>query len=127
MASRQIVEEVTGADGTTQYAVWPNKNTITNLGTLPGNFGRLASGINNQGVVVGSTWDSNFTCSRAFIYQNGMVTDLNTLTPANSNLYATTGNKINERGQISTMAIVLSGPHAGKIRFRRSSLAAGTF
>jgi probable HAF family extracellular repeat protein len=95
MASRQIVGEVTGADGATQYAaVWPNKNTITNLGTLPGDFGCLANGINNQGVVVGSTWDSNFNCSHASIYQNGMMTDLNTPTPATSNLSATMGNRM---------------------------------
>jgi hypothetical protein len=43
------------------------------------------------------------------------MTDLNTLFPASSNLYATMANKINERGQISGMATVLSGPHAGDI------------
>jgi hypothetical protein len=41
--------------------------------------------------------------------------DLNTLFPADSNLYATMANKIHERGQISGMAIVLSGPDAGNI------------
>lgn len=35
--------------------------------------------------------------------------------PADSNLFATMGNTINERGQISGMATVLSGPHAGEI------------
>ncbi len=43
------------------------------------------------------------------------MTDLNTLFPASSNLYATMANKINERGQISGMATVLSGPHTGNI------------
>jgi hypothetical protein len=43
------------------------------------------------------------------------MTDLNTLFPASSNLFATMANKINERGQISGMAIVLSGPDAGNI------------
>ena len=41
------------------------------------------------------------------------MTDLNTLFPASSNRFATMANKINERGQISGMAIVLSGPDAG--------------
>ncbi|MGA7931427.1 MAG: hypothetical protein WCA20_36215 [Candidatus Sulfotelmatobacter sp.] len=86
------------------------------LGTLPGDFGSLASGISSKGqVVVGSTWDSNFDWSHAFIWQNGVMTDLNTLLPASSNLYATMANKINERGQISGMATVLTGPHAGDI------------
>jgi probable HAF family extracellular repeat protein len=64
---------------------------------------------------VGSTWDSNFDWTHAFIYQNGVLTDLNTLMPADSNLYATMGNKINERGQISAMARVVTGPDAGNI------------
>jgi probable HAF family extracellular repeat protein len=63
--------------------------------------------------VVGSTLDSGFNWSHGFIWQNGVMTDLNTLFPATSNLFATMANKINERGQISGMATVLSGPHAG--------------
>jgi hypothetical protein len=43
------------------------------------------------------------------------MTDLNALLPASANLFATMANKINERGQISGMATVLSGPHAGDI------------
>ena len=75
----------------------------------------IASGINNKGQVVGSNFDSNFNWSHGFIWQNGVMTDLNTLFPASSNLFATMANKINERGQISGMAIVLSGPDAGNI------------
>jgi len=40
--------------------------------------------------------------------------DLNTLFPADSNLYATMANDINERGQISGMATVMSGSHKGE-------------
>jgi hypothetical protein len=43
------------------------------------------------------------------------MTDLNTLFPASSNLYATMANEINDKGQISGMAIVVSGPQAGNI------------
>ena len=43
------------------------------------------------------------------------LTDLNTLFPASSTLFATMANKINELGQITGMATVLSGPHAGDI------------
>ena len=41
--------------------------------------------------------------------------DLNTLFPASANLFATMANKISECGQISGMAIVLSGPDEGNI------------
>jgi probable HAF family extracellular repeat protein len=111
----QIVGTVGSADGTTQYgALWQN-GALTNLGTLPGDFAAIATGINDQGQLVESTWDSSFNWSHAFIWQDGVMTDLNTLLPASSNLYATMANKINERGQISGMATVLSGPDAGNI------------
>jgi probable HAF family extracellular repeat protein len=111
----QIVGTVGSADNTTQYgALWQN-GVLTSLGILLGDFGGLASGINSQGQVVGSNFDSSFNWSHAFIWQNGVMTDLNTLFPASSNLFATMANRINERGQISGMATVLSGPDAGNI------------
>jgi len=111
----QIVGFVGSPDGTTQYgALWQN-DTLTPLGILPEDFGGIASGINNKGQVVGSNFDSKFNWSHAFIWQNNVMTDLNTLFPASSNLFAVMANKINERGQISGMAIVRSGPRKGDI------------
>jgi probable HAF family extracellular repeat protein len=95
-------------------ALWQN-GAITNLHTLPGDFAAIASGINNRGQVVGSTLDSNFQFDlHAFIYQDGVMTNLNKFFPADSNLYATMANQINERGQIVGMGTVLSGPHTGE-------------
>jgi probable HAF family extracellular repeat protein len=111
----QIVGTIISFDGSTRYgALWQN-GVLTNLRTLPGDAAAIATGINNRGQVVGSTWDSDFDWSHAFIWQDGVMTDLNTLFPASSNLYATMANKINERGQISGMAIVRSGPDEGNI------------
>jgi len=110
----QIVGAIARADGNQYAALWQNR-LLKNLKTLPGDSGAIASGINRKGQVVGSTWDSHFDWSHAFIYQNGVMTDLNTLMSADSNLYATMANKINERGQISGMARVISGPKAGDI------------
>jgi probable HAF family extracellular repeat protein len=111
----QIVGMVGSADSSTQTgALWQN-DTLTDLGLLPGDVGGLASGINDKGQVVGSNWDSKFNWSHAFIWQDGVMTDLNTLFPEDSNLFATMANKINERGQISGMAIVRSGPDTGNI------------
>jgi probable HAF family extracellular repeat protein len=113
----QVVGESRSADGTTFLAViWQNREIKTlGNGTLPGDFAALATGINSRGQVVGSTVDSGFNWAHAFIYQDGVMKDLNTMIPADANLFATMGNTINERGQISGMATVLSGPHAGEI------------
>jgi probable HAF family extracellular repeat protein len=101
--------------GATRYgALWQN-GVLTNLGTLPGDMSAIATGINDKGQVVGSTWDSKFNWSHAFIYQDGVMTDLNTLFLKGTNLRATMANKINERGQISGMGTVLSGPDKGKL------------
>jgi probable HAF family extracellular repeat protein len=64
--------------------------------------------------VVGSTFNSE-GWSRGFIWQNNVMTDLNTLIPGDSNLKIIAASNINERGQISGMAMVKTGPDAGKI------------
>jgi probable HAF family extracellular repeat protein len=114
----QIAGQVGTADGTTFYAaVWLNGayGAVTSIGVLPGDFAAFATGINNRGQVVGNTFDSNFNWSHGFIWQDGVLTDLNTLIPADSNLFIISASNVNERGQISGMGTVLSGPHAGDI------------
>jgi uncharacterized membrane protein len=64
---------------------------------------------------VGNDFDPKFNWSHGFIWQNRVMTDLNTLIPADSNLLIISASNINERGQISGMATVQSGPHAGEI------------
>ena len=111
----QIVGFVGAPDsGIPNAALWQN-DMLINLGLLPGDFGGIASGINDKGQVVGSNFDSQGNWFHAFIWQNNVMTDLNTLFPASSNVFAVMANKINERGQISGMAIVRSGPHTGDI------------
>jgi probable HAF family extracellular repeat protein len=114
----QIAGQVGTADGTTFYAAaWLNgaDGAVTNLGVLPGDFAAFATGINDRGQVVGNNFDSNFNWSHGFIWQDGVMTDLNTLIPADSNLFIISASNVNERGQISGMATVLTGPHAGDI------------
>jgi probable HAF family extracellular repeat protein len=114
----QIAGQVGTADGTTFYAaVWQNGagGPVTNIGALPADFAAFATGINNRGQVVGNGFDSSFNWSHGFLWQNGVLTDLNTLIPADSNLFIISASNINERGQISGMATVLTGPQAGTI------------
>jgi probable HAF family extracellular repeat protein len=112
----QAVGKVRSADGTTYVAsLWQPDGTLTVLGILPGDFAAFATGINNQGQVVGNNFDSSFDWSHGFLWQNGVMTDLNTLIPADSNLFIISASNVNERGQISGMGTVVTGPHAGDI------------
>jgi probable HAF family extracellular repeat protein len=114
----QIVGQVGSADGSTSIGgVWLNgkDGAVTGIVLPQGDAIGLASGINDLGQVVGSTLDSKFNWSHAFIWQNNVLTTLDTLFPESSNLFPVMGNKINDRGQISGMAIVMSGPHKGDI------------
>jgi probable HAF family extracellular repeat protein len=110
----QIVGYVSSPDGTTIFAaIWQNGG-ITTIPTLPGDSAAFATGINNRGQVVGSTFNS-MGWSHGFISHDGVMTDLNTLIPGDSNLFIIAASNINERGQISGMATVMSGPDEGKI------------
>ncbi len=114
----QISGQLGSADGSTFLAgVWLNgaDGPVTTIGTAPGDAAAFASGINDLGQVVGSSLDSNFNWSHAFVWQDGVLTDLSTVFPASANLNPVMANKINDRGQISGMAIVMSGPHKGDI------------
>ena len=59
---------------------------MRDLGTLPGDVASVANGINSKGQVLGGSVDMDEN-SRAFLWQNGVMTDLNTLIPADSPLF----------------------------------------
>ena len=76
---------------------WTKTGGIEDLGTLPGDSLSIAWSVNEQGQIVGQSIGSSG--SRAVIWQNGVITDLNTLIPAGpvSLVYA---NDINVAGEI---------------------------
>jgi probable HAF family extracellular repeat protein len=78
--------------------LWTRNGSLVDLGVLPGDKYSLAYAINDFGQVVGQSIDANGN-SRAFLWQNGTMVDLNTLvssgTPAL--VYA---NDINDLGEI---------------------------
>ena len=113
----QAVGYVSTTDGSTIVAsFWEDgaRGAVTNLGILPGDGAAFATGVNNRGQVVGSTFNSQ-GWSRGFIWHDNVMTDLNTLISKDSNLSIIAASNINERGQISGMATVLTGPDTGKI------------
>ena len=112
----QIAGKVRSADGSHYVAaLWQPDGTLKTHEPLPGDLDAFATGINNQGQVVGNDFDSDFNWTHGFIWQNDVMTDLNTLIPGDSNLSVISASNINERGQISGMATVVSGPDAGTI------------
>jgi probable HAF family extracellular repeat protein len=88
--------------------LWPVKGKIFDLGTLEGDSISEATGINDEGQIIGTSFTAGFASSRAFIWQNGKITDLNTLIQPSSNLYLISTGDINDRGEITGQACVLS-------------------
>jgi probable HAF family extracellular repeat protein len=85
--------------------LWTKDAGMQKIGTLPGDYTSHAFGINNEGQVVGESCDQSWNC-RAFIWQDGVMTDLNTLIPPNSSLYLMVADDINDRGEITGQACV---------------------
>lgn len=73
--------------------------TMIDLGTLTGGTQSFAYGINNIKQIVGAS-DFQGTGLRAFIYEQGVMKDLNTLIPANSGWKLIAARAINDNGQI---------------------------
>jgi len=96
---------------TTYHAfLWQKHTGMIDLGTLPGDVDSSGDGINNNGQVVGGSCSQDIESScRAFLWQNGVMTDLNTLIPPDSPLYLleATGT-INDQGQIAGIALQIS-------------------
>lgn len=67
--------------------------TITDLGTLGGAYS-YAYAVNGKGQVVG-------TNGHAFLWQNGVTSDLNSLAPADSGWVLEAASAINDKGQIA--------------------------
>src|SRR5208283_2992219 len=83
-------------------------DTLVDLGTLPGDVSSSGDGLNDWGQVVGGSYDADDN-ERAFLWQNGVMTDLNTLIPPDSPLFLieATGT-INDQGQIAGIALQIS-------------------
>jgi probable HAF family extracellular repeat protein len=93
------VGHVVGWSGTTEGAeshavLWINGEP-QDLGTLRGDVSSQALAVNAAGQVVG--WSG----SRAFVWQGGAMTDLNSLMPAGSGWVLTRATAINDAGQIA--------------------------
>jgi len=107
----QIVGFELSSDGTVLLAfLWQN-GVATELGTLPPDVFSLAIGINDKGQIVGDSCDMDFSC-RAFLWEDGTMTDLNGLVHDPNAPFLENGNSINSRGQIAGKTTVQGTPLA---------------
>ena len=95
-------------DTTFHAFLWTRKTGMRDLGTLSGDLASNAISINDSGSVVGVSLDANFN-PRAYVWRNGMMTDLNSLIAGDSPLYLLTGCSINNRGEITGLGLTSTG------------------
>ncbi len=91
-------------DATNHAFLWTKTAGMKDLGTLPGDVISAGLAINDGGEVVGVSLDANFNL-RAFHWQNGTMTDLNTLIPSGSPLALMLACSINSGGEIVGLAM----------------------
>lgn len=103
--------DLTG-DSTFHTFLWTWETGMKDLGTLPGDFASTAISINDRGAISGTSMDSNFN-PRAFVWENGTMTDLNAAASSNpQKLYLLAAYSINARGEIVGIAVNAAGdPH----------------
>jgi probable HAF family extracellular repeat protein len=88
-----------------QAVLW-TPGGIVNLHTLPGDQIAEATGVNNFGRIVGTSFDANGN-ARVFLWEHGQIYDLNTLVQKNAPLYLLDTGDINDRGEITGLGCVL--------------------
>jgi len=102
------VGQVVGVSDTTGDAsfhgfLW-NEGHMADLAPLSGDSYSYATAISDRGQVVGLSLDANFNL-RAVFWQNGTITNLNDLVPAETPLFLQTACSINGKGQITGIAL----------------------
>jgi probable HAF family extracellular repeat protein len=99
------VSKTDGAVFNAQAFRWTRDRGIENLGVLPGDSLSQALGINDKGQIVGISCTAGFASCRAFLFDHGVMMDLNERVPDDYADLLFTANDINNNGQIAGQAI----------------------
>jgi probable HAF family extracellular repeat protein len=109
----EAVGHVTSKASTVAF-LWSREKGLRNLGTLEGDLASFALGLNDEGLVVGQSIGPEFSTFRAFLWEKGTMTDLNTLVAANpAKLYLLLGESINAHREITGLAVDGAGAFHG--------------
>ena len=100
------IEEVTYHELSRKSFLYDNGNLIPL--NVPGEH-NSATDINDVGQIVGFMQTNVGATNNAYIYENGVATDLNSLIPSGSGLHITLANAINNSGQIVGTAVDAAG------------------
>ena len=85
-----------------QAFIWTKATGMQSLGTLPGDIRSVANDINDNNQVVGTSRAPSGV-TRAFLWQSGVMTDLNAVTLTGSP-FLLAGDNINDRGEVGGYA-----------------------
>lgn len=91
--------------------IWTAQAGMRDLGTLPGDQISEGLGINDRDQIVGLSCQANFVNCRAFIWQDGKMSNLNELVTGFSGTLVNAGD-INDRGEVTGQASIGSSTTA---------------
>ena len=98
------VSDLTG-DKTFHGFVWSKETGMLDVGTLPGDVASGTLAINDASEMIGVSFDKDFNLT-AFVQQpGGIMTDLNSLIPADSPLFLILACSINSRGELAGIGV----------------------
>jgi probable HAF family extracellular repeat protein len=104
----EVVGTSQGPDGTIHSFFWTRDTGMRDIGTLTGAFVTIAgccNTLNNRSQVVGFSIDANG--STAFLWQDNVIVDLNTLIPSDSPLHLLAASSINDAGEITGQGCIM--------------------